>query len=77
MPVLEIFEKDTDEKSIVVYSGATWVYQPKIQHLTVWIQDVQFDYPCEKLSHNENGTIFLAYGEIVSPEENLEEVMNW
>ena len=77
MPVLEIFEKDTDEESIVVYSGATWVYQSKNKHLTVWIQDVQFDYPCEKLAHNENGTIFLAYSEIVPPEENPEEVMNW
>ena len=62
MPVLEIFEKDTDVESFVVYSGATWTWNSINKKLTVWIQDVQFDYPCEKLTHNENGTIFLAFG---------------
>ena len=62
MPVLEIFEKDTDEEAFVVYSGATWTWNSINKKLTVWIQNVQFDYPCEKLVHNENGTIFLAFG---------------
>ena len=77
MPVLEIYYSDTDEEAYVVFSGAIWTWQSKTKKLTVWIQNTRFDYPCEKLMRNEYGTVFLAYGEIVPPEEKPEEVINW
>lgn len=77
MPVLKIYEKDTDKEPYVVYSGAIWVWQKGIKKLTLWIQGVQFDYQCEKLIDNCNSTVFYAYGEIVPPEEQPEEVINF
>ena len=77
MPVLVIYERDTDEEPLVVYSGATWVYQVKSKKLTVWMQDVQFDYPCEKMDNKIGEKIFMAYCEIVPPEEQPDEVIGF
>ena len=77
MPVLKIYEKDTDKEPYIVYSGVIWVWQKGIEKLTVWIQGVQFDYQCEKLIDNGNGNVFSAYGEIVPPEEQPEEIINF
>ena len=77
MPVLVIYENDTDKEPLVVYSGVTWVFQAKIKKLTVWLKDVQFDYPCERLDNKTGEKIFMAYCNVVPPEEKPEEVINW
>lgn len=77
MPVLKIYEKNTDKEPYVVYSGVIWEWQKEMGKLVLWIQGVQFDYQCEKLIDNGNGTVFSASGEIVPPEEQPEEVINF
>jgi hypothetical protein len=61
MPVLQIYENEIKREPLLIYSGATWTYSSEQKKLTVWFLGVQFDYSCEHLQSNVNGTVFHAY----------------
>lgn len=59
--ILKIYEKN-DGKLIIVFCGATWVWEREKEKITVWYEHVPFEYPCKAMGENEAGTIAYAYG---------------
>jgi len=75
MPIIKLFKTDRDEEPFLIFCGASWCYEAENKKISVFFNGVNFQYPCEKFDMNNH--TFYAYGEIVSPEENPEEVINW
>ena len=72
MPVLKIYENDSREDLIAVYSGFPWEYDYRTKILTVWTTKTDgIQYKCEDMDYND--FVYRAYQSIL-PEENKEDV---
>lgn len=75
MPVLKIYEDDSRDELVAVFSGFPWEWDYKKKTLTVWKTKTDgIQYRCESMDYNE--IVYRAYKSI-RPTEKKEEGMFW